>query len=364
MSKSSAASQLKRHWSTMSIVGAMCMAAAHAFHLVPASSVAFVLPAAIFLIGTVFAAVEHAEVISHRIGEPFGSIVLAGAVTIIEVALIVSIMMSGTDDSGEIARDTVFATLMIVLNGVVGLCLLTGGILHREQEFHATGAAAALCVLGTLATLTLILPNYTLAVPGPYYSNFQLGFVSAVSLILYALFLFVQTVRHRNYFTDVTACPDVVRPSGRASLLSGAILFAALTMVILLAEDLTPVVSDAVTSAGLNSELIGVLIAAVVLMPEGTTAVRAARANRIQTSLNLGLGSALASIGLSIPTVAILSILLERPITLGLESDHIVQIVLTLFIGTITLATGRTTILQGGVHLVIFLVFVLMAAAP
>lgn len=350
--------------SLLFVTGAVLLLLAHAGNLIEETSGLFVGLAALFLIGSVFAAVEHAEVLSLKIGEPFGSVLLAGSVTVIEVSLIVSIMLSASPDGSEIARDTVFATLMIVLNGVVGLCLLTGGILHKEQEFHTTGAAAALGVLGTLATLTLILPNFTVAIPGPSYSTMQLGFVAVVSLTLYALFLFVQTVRHRNYFTDLVEAAPHETPSGRKALASLGLLFLSLLMVVLLAEDLTPVVSGAVLSAGLNSELIGVLIAAVVLLPEGTTAFRAARANRIQTSLNLGLGSALASIGLSIPTVALVSIITDRPITLGLESDHIVQIVLTLFIGTITLATGRTTILQGGVHLVIFFVFLFMSAAP
>ncbi len=346
------------------VAGAVLLLLAHAAHLVSESSGLFVGLAGLFLVGSVFAAVEHAEVLSLKIGEPFGSVLLAGSVTLIEVSLIVSIMLSASVGGSEIARDTVFATMMIVLNGVVGLCLLTGGILHKEQEFHTTGAAAALGVLGTLATLTLILPNFTVATPGPSYSTMQLGFVAVVSLTLYGLFLFVQTVRHRNYFTDVVEAEPHETPTGGRALASLGLLFLSLLMVVLLAEDLTPVVSAAVLSAGLNPELIGVLIAAVVLLPEGTTAFRAARANRIQTSLNLALGSALASIGLSIPAVAIVSIVTDRPITLGLEGDHIVQIVLTLIIGTITLATGRTTILQGGVHLVIFFVFLFMSAAP
>ncbi|MCX5495726.1 ionic transporter y4hA [Kaistia dalseonensis] len=348
----------------IAMVGAILVLAAHALDLFGETSGLFVALAGLFLIGSVFAAVEHAEVISHRIGEPFGSIVLAAAVTVIEVSLIVSIMLSGAAEGSEIARDTVFATVMIVLNGVVGICLLAGGLLYREQEFHNTGAAAALAVLGTLTTLTLILPNFTTSVPGPFYSPLQLGFVAIVSLILYGLFLFVQTVRHRDYFLDVDTGPATEKPSNRAAAFSALMLLVALLIVILVAEDLTPTISSAVASAGLNPQLIGVLVAAVVLLPEGTTAFRAARANKVQRSLNLALGSALASIGLSIPTIAIISMLLGKPITLGLEGDHVVQIVLTLLISTITLATGRTTILQGGVHLVIFAVFVFIAAAP
>ncbi|GGF64236.1 ionic transporter y4hA [Azorhizobium oxalatiphilum] len=355
---------LKHHWATVAMGGAVLVLVAHALHLFGEGSGLFALLAALFLIGSVFAAVEHAEVIAHKIGEPIGSLVLAAAVTVIEVSLIVSVMLTGAAEGSEIARDTVFATVMIVLNGVIGLCLLVGGLMHREQEFRSSGAAAELAVLGTLTTLTLILPNYTAAVPGPFYSPLQLGFVAVVSLLLYALFLFVQTVRHRDYFLDAEDAHASEKPSNRATALSAFMLLVALLLVILIAEELTPTISDAVRSAGLNPQLIGVLVAAVVLLPEGTTAIRAAKANKIQKSLNLALGSALASIGLSIPTIAIISLLLHQPITMGLEADHIVQIVLTLIMGTITLATGRTTILQGGVHLVIFAVFVFIAAAP
>ncbi|WP_245454228.1 calcium:proton antiporter [Aquabacter cavernae] len=355
---------LKSHWAMIAMGGAILTLAAHALHIFSAESGIFVTLAAVFLIGSVFAAVDHAEVVSHRIGEPFGSIILAAAVTVIEVSLIVSVMLSGSPEGSEIARDTVFATVMIVLNGVIGVCLFVGGLLHREQEFQYTGAAAELAVLGTLTTLTLILPNYTSSVPGPFYSPLQLGFVAVVSLMLYGLFLFVQTVRHRNYFLDVNAAPAEDRPSQRAAIISAVMLFVALLIVIFVAEELTPTISTAVTSAGLNPQLIGVLVAAVVLLPEGTTAFRAARADKIQKSLNLALGSALASIGLTIPTIAIVSLLLDRSITMGLEADHIVQIVLTLIMATITLATGRTTILQGGVHLVIFAAFLFIAASP
>jgi Ca2+:H+ antiporter len=323
------------------------------------------LPAAALLFGAVFSAVHHAETAARRLGDPYGAILLAVAVTVIEVALIVAILLEAPPGVSEIARDTVFAAIMVVLNGIVGLCLLIGGIRYSEQGFQARGATSALSVLGTVAVLTLVLPNYTLAVPGPVYAPPQLLFVAAVSLALYALFLFVQMVRHSDHFREATAVDTEVPPPAprefRAALL---LLPLALVAVVLLAESLAPVVEGAVARAGLPAALVGVAIAVVVLMPEGTAAVRAARANRLQTSLNLALGSALASICLTIPTVAILSLVMDQPLVLGLDAEHIVLLILSLFMATLTLATGRTTVLQGAVHLVIFGAFVVIATVP
>jgi len=332
-----------------------------------AGSPLLTLLATVLLAAAVFAAVHHAEVVALAVGEPFGSIVLAASVTVIEVSLIVTLMLASPDGATEIARDTVFAAVMIVLNGVVGLCLLVGGIRHHEQGFQIHGATGALSVLGTLATLTLILPNFTLAVPGPVYSQTQLIFVAVVSLALYGLFLFVQSVRHRDYFLDTpgeSGDEAHVRPSVGTSLASLAMLVVALFAVVLLAETLSPVVERAVDAAGLPSAFVGVVIAAVVLLPESLSALRAARRNRLQTSLNLALGSALASIGLTIPAVAIVSLAIGAPLSLGLASEHVVLLVLAFFTSTLTLATGRTTVLQGGVHLVIFAAFLTIAAFP
>lgn len=328
--------------------------------------------AAPLLLASVFAAVHYAEVVAARVGQPFGSVLLALAVTVIEAALIVSIMVSATDATAEggiqpneVARDTVFAAVMLVLNGVVGLSLLVGGLRHREQTFQARAASAALGVIGTLATLTLILPDYTLAVAGPYYAPAQLIFVAVTSLALCGLFIFVQTVRHRSDFLDLAAPPETgVRPSARAAAASGALLVAALAAVILLAETLSPALEAAIRGVGLPGAVVGVAIAAVTLLPEGVSALRAAWANQLQTSLNLALGSALASIGLTIPTVALVSLMFELPLALGLEAEHVTLLVLTLFVATLTLATGRTTVLQGGVHLVILGAFLTIAAVP
>jgi len=335
--------------------------------VVPPSHIVTVAGATVLLFGAVFAAVHHAEVLALRLGEPFGSILLAVSVTVIEVALIVSILLSGAVGSETVARDTVFAAVMIILNGIVGLCLILGGSRHHEQTFQLQGAAAALAVLGTLATLSMVLPNYTMATFGPVYSPVQLIFVGAVSLALYLLFVFVQTVRHREYFLDDpgTEVDEAhARPSARLSGASAGLLLVALVAVILLAKLLSYPLEGAVAASGLPRTFVGVVIAAIVLLPEGVASVRAALANRLQTSVNLALGSALATIGLTIPVVSGVALWLGVPLVLGITPEKTVLLVLTLFVATLTLGTGRTTVLQGGVHLVIFAVFLLLAAVP
>ena len=319
------------------------------------------------LFAAVFAAVHHAETIAHKLGDPLGSIVLAVAVTVIEVALIINLLLAAPDAASTVARDTVFAAIMIVLNGIVGLCLLVGGARYRMQGLQAHGASAALGVLSTIAVLGLVLPNFTTTLPGPLYAPSQLLFVAAASLALYGMFLFVQMVRHPEDFRDpdsLGAAALIPPPSPRALWTAALALPLTLLAVVLLAETLAPEVEAAVAAAGLPNALVGVAIAAVVLMPEGVAAVRAARLNRIQTSLNLALGSALASICLTIPTIAFLSLAMGQPLVLGLEAEHIVLLILSLFIATLTLVTGRTTVMQGGIHLVIFGAFLVIMAVP
>jgi Ca2+:H+ antiporter len=328
----------------------------------------FAAAAAIVLIATVFAAVYHAEVVAHRIGEPFGTIVLAVAVTIIEVALIVSVVIAAPAEKADLARDTVFAAVMIACNGIVGLCLLWGGARHREQGFQVLGASAELAVLAALTTLTLILPNFVVSAPGPVFTTSQLAFEGVVSLVLYGGFIFVQTVRHRDYFLPTEHKDDenahAKPPSNTTALLSAGLLLVSLIAVVGLAKSLTPVLETGVRLLDIPKGLVGVVIAALVLMPEGLAALRAARANRLQTSLNLALGSALASIGLTIPVVAVLSVVLHQPITLGLGEKDEILLTLTLLISVITLGTGRTTVLQGIVHLAIFAVFLFFSIVP
>jgi Ca2+:H+ antiporter len=209
------------------------------------------------------------------------------------------------------------------------------------------------------------MPNFTVATPGPTYSTNQLLFVGIVTLGLYLLFVFVQTIRHRDDFVIVQdVAHDIVMPRTKAVIVSAVLLFVSLAMVILLAKTLSPAVEGAILRAGLPKSVVGVVIAAVVLLPEGLTAVKAARGNQLQTSLNAALGSALASIGLTIPIIGVASVFFGQSITLGLPPEQMVLLVLTLFISTLTFATGRTTVLQGAVHLVLFGVFIFLSAFP
>jgi Ca2+:H+ antiporter len=323
---------------------------------------------AVGLLACVFAAVHHSEVIAHRVGEPYGGLVLAGAVTVIEVALIVSLMLSGGPATSALARDTVFATVMIILNGIVGLCLLTGGTRFGEQRFGRYGVNASLATLASIVVLTLVLPNYTTTVAGPVYSPGQLGFVSAVSLLLYGMFIFVQTVRHRDYFLPSRSAGGeelhAPAPSDQTTCISSALLLVCLGAVVFLAKATSPFVESVVTKFGAPNALVGVIISATVLMPEGLAAFRAARSNRLQTSLNLALGSALASIGLTIPAVAIVSLATGLTLTLGIDVKSTVLLMLTLMVATLSLGTGRTTVLQGAVHLVIFGVYLFTTVVP
>jgi Ca2+:H+ antiporter len=319
------------------------------------------------LIATVFAAVYHAEVVAHRVGEPFGSLVLALAVTIIEVALIVSMMIAGGPDKAELARDTVFSAVMIVCNGIVGLCLLAGGMRHREQSFQLQGANAALVVLMALTTLTLVFPNLTTTTPGPTFSPAQLLFAAFVSLILYGAFLFVQTIRHRDYFLPGVSGNEAAHappPSNKVALLSAGLLLVSLVAVVALAKALTPIMEFGIEKVGAPRTVVGIVIAGLVLLPEGLASFRAARANRLQTSMNLALGSVLASIGLTIPAVVAVSLLLGKPLTLGINPKEELLLALTLLVSVLTLGTGRTTVLQGIVHLVIFAVFIFLSFVP
>lgn len=324
---------------------------------------------AIVLFATVLAAVHHAELIAHRVGEPFGTLVLAIAVTVIEVGLILTLMFAAGDDAATLARDTVFAAVMIILNGLVGVCILAGALRHREQSFQQTGVSAALATLCALTVLTLVLPNFTVSEPGPVYSGSQLAFVAVVSFLLYMTFVLVQTVRHRDYFlppvdrlADEEAHADP--PGARQALLSFGLLLACLGAIVLLAKTLAPAIEQGVADAGAPRTLVGVIIAALVLLPESVAATRAALGNRLQTSMNLGLGSALATIGLTIPAVAALSLMIDLPISLGLDGKGIVLLFLTLLVASLSLGTGRTTILQGVVHLVIFGVYLFTTIVP
>ncbi|QMU76145.1 ionic transporter y4hA [Streptacidiphilus sp. PB12-B1b] len=345
------------------------------------------------LAGAVLAAVHHAEVVAHRVGEPFGSLVLAVAVTIIEVALIVTLMVTGASDTASLARDTVFAAVMITTNGIVGLSLLTGALRYGVALFNPEGTGAALATVATLSALSLVLPRFTTSTPGPRFSGTQLTFAALASLALYGMFVSTQTRRHRDFFlpvtSPVTAVPTTATvaaatssttaesgssaahdeqhptaPSARAALFSLGLLLLALVDVVGLAKVESHAIESAVRAVGFPPSFVGVVIALLVLAPETLAAVRAARQERVQISLNLGYGSAMASIGLTIPAIAVASIWLKGPLLLGLGATQLVLLALTVVVSTLTVVPGRATRLQGGIHLVLLAAFVFLAIKP
>jgi len=325
---------------------------------------------AIALCGTVLAAVHHAEVVAHRVGEPYGSLVLAVAVTVIEVALIVTMMASGGDKADTLARDTVFAAVMITTNGIVGLSLLVGARKYGETRFNPEGSGAALATVGTLATLSLVLPTFTSSRPGPAFSAPQLAFAAGASLVLYATFVTTQTIRHRDFFLPVDADGETREedhadpPSLKTTMVSVVLLLVSLIAVVGLAKVESPAIEAGVRAAGLPQSFVGVVIALLILLPETLAAVRAAKRDRMQISLNLAYGSAIASIGLTIPVIAVASVWLKGPLLLGLGETHIVLLALTVIISVLTVVPGRATRLQGGVHLVLLAGFLVLAMNP
>ena len=325
---------------------------------------------AAMLIGGVLSAVHHAEVVAHKTGEPFGTLVLAMCITIIEVSLIISLMLTGHDGSEVIARDAVFATVMIVINGVIGLCIFIGGLKHHEMTFRNEGTNSALAVLTALATFILVMPNMTVSTPGPDFTKSQLAFAGISSFALYIAFLFFQTITHRDYYlpkaqdkkTDINF--HAQKPSNAKTAVSAVLLMLSLVIVVAMAELLSPAIESGVAALGAPKTIVGIAIAMLVLLPEGYAAVRAARANRLQSSLNLALGSALASIGLTIPVIAAIAIFFHLPLTLGISELNMTLMFLTFFIGALTLAIGKTTLLQGVVHLIIFFEYLFLSLVP
>jgi Ca2+:H+ antiporter len=327
------------------------------------------------LIGAVLAAVHHAEVVAHRVGEPFGSLVLAVAVTVIEVALIITLMVSGKGTE-TLARDTAFAAVMITLNGIIGISLLLGGLRHNLPRFNPEGAGAALGVVVTLTTLTLVLPTFTISEAGARFSGAQLVFVAIVSLVLYGAFVATQTRGHRDFFLPVDKRGKIIveqdadgdghadPPTNRETVRSLVLLLISLIAVVGLAKAVSPAIETGVEAAGIPNTFVGVVIALLVLLPEGLAASKAALRNRMQTSLNLGLGSAMATIGLTIPAIAVATIWLPGPLTLGLGPVQMVLFALTVIVSLLTIIPGRATRLTGVVHLVLLLAFVFLAISP
>ena len=353
----------------------------------------------VLLVGAVLAAVHHAEVVAHRVGEPYGSLVLAVAVTIIEVGLIVTLMVTTDKDTAGLARDTVFAAVMITLNGIVGISLLVGALKHHLAVFNPEGTGAALATVIALAVLCLVVPSVTTSQPGPEFTGAQLTFAAIASLALYGMFVFTQAIRHRDFFLPVTqaahsplvtsqAATDAAAraavdagsfehepvdvdqdghadpPTDRAALTSLGLLVVSLVAVVGLAKIESPAIESGVAALGFPPAVVGVVIALLVLAPETIAAVRAATLNRVQVSLNLALGSAMASIGLTIPAIAIASIWLDGPLELGLNQLQVVLLALTAAVAILTVVPGRAKPLQGGVHLVLLAAFLFLTVAP
>ncbi len=330
-----------------------------------AGGYAFAAVLLVILFGTVFAAVHHAEVIAHRVGEPYGTLVLTLSVTIIEVAMIASIMF-GEKAVPTLARDTVFAVVMIVCNGLIGWAILAGGVRFREQEFQVTGVKVYLCVLIVISTITLVLPNYTSTVPGPVFAASQLIFIGVATLLLYGVFVYTQTVLHRDYFIvdNDTTSGDHAVASNRMMVMSTMLLLVSLVAVVLLAKKFSLVVDAGAAAIGAPPAFAGVVVALLILMPESVAALAAARNNDLQKSINLALGSSLATIGLTVRVVAAAAYVLKETLVLGLDPRDMVLLAMTLLVSMMTFGTGRTNVLFGFVHMLIFAVYLFFVLVP
>jgi len=327
-----------------------------------------------------FGVVRHADGLAELLGEPYGTLILTLAVIAIEVSMISAIMLHGENEP-TLARDTMFAVLMIIMNGMVGLALLLGGLRHREQYYNLQGAKAFLAVIVPLSVLTLILPVYTVSTTGPEFTPTQAVFFAAITLVLYAVFLLIQTVRHTGQFIQpgararaAAAAPDPLAHEedgpehGRHAVHSvpyhAALLLLTMLPVVLLSKKLAAFVDYGVETLGAPAAFGGLIVAILVLAPEGLGALRAALANRLQRSVNILLGSALATISLTVPAVLIIGLVTGRDVDLGLDPVEMIMLLLTLAVSTLTFTGVRTNILQGAVHLVLFLAFIMLIFNP
>ncbi|MDD7465651.1 MAG: hypothetical protein PUK59_05380 [Actinomycetaceae bacterium] len=328
---------------------------------------------AVILAGAVMAAVEHAEVVAHKVGEPFGSLILALAVTVIEVGMIVMLMFSGASGATTLARDTVFAATMLTTNMIIGMALVvaTGTTSGALAYFNKEGAGTAFSAVLVIATGTMVLPSATITAPEGRFSTSQLIFVAVIALLVWIFFVLTQTRGHRDFFLPISKKGEIIRPnehaakpSTRRTLVSLALLAVSLVAVVGLSKVLSYPIEDAVTGLGLPEAVVGLVIAMVVLMPETIAAYKNARKGRTQIAMNLGYGSALASIGLTIPVVGAISIFLDMPIVLGLEPVHLVLFGLTGVLSILTIVQGRAVRLQGAMHLVVAAAYIFLVAVP
>ena len=311
---------------------------------------------------------RHADCLAIKWGEPYGTLVLTLSAITIEVVMISTAMLHG-ENNPTLGRDAIFAVVMIALNGFVGVVLLLGGLRHREQYYNLLGVNAYLNVILTLTVLGLVLPNFTTTTSGPTFSIAQQIFFIVVTLFLYAIFLLIQTMRHRGYFVEseqagMAAIPDHPPMHVRSTAFHAPMLFFYLVIVILLAEKFAIPLDNSIEQFGMPQEFGGAIIAALVLAPEGIDAIQATLRNQLQRSINILLGSVLATIGLTIPAVLIISLITKRPIILGVQGGNLALLLLTLAVSVVTFTSRKTNILQGCVHLLLFAVFVLLIFAP
>lgn len=317
------------------------------------------------LIGGVLAAVHHAEVIALKVGEPFGTLVLALSITTIEIALIASMMLQGGDDVMALPRDTLFAAVMIILNGIVGLSLLMGGRKNLIQKFNLEGTTDALCTISLIVVVSMILPNFTGSANGVY-TPVQLGFVAVMTLCVFIAFTRFQTVLHRDYF--IMEGPEDEepheKPDLRTTMFSLGLLLVSLCVVVISAKSISPQLEAFLGRNNAPPAMLGIIIAAIVLLPEFGASVRAARADRLQTSLNLALGSAIASIGLTVPVIAAMALWMGWPLQWGLDGTSMILLALTLFLIALSLRTGATTRQPGFLHLALFATYLFFNLVP
>jgi Ca2+:H+ antiporter len=311
--------------------------------------------------------VRHADCLAIKLGEPYGTLILTLSAISIEVVMISTAMLHGANNP-TLGRDAIFAVIMIALNGLVGLSLVLGGLRYREQHYNIQGVNAYLNVIMALAVLGLVLPNFTTSTSGPTFSTEQGIFFAAVSLLLYAIFLLIQTLRHRGYFLDVKENATEHSPHHLARVRStgfhALMLLLYLAAVIFLAEKFAIPLDNSIEQFHMPQAFGGAVIAALVLSPEGLGGVTASLHNQLQRSINILFGSVLATIGLTIPAVLMIGLLTKRPVSLGLQGGNLPLLLLTLAVSVVTFTSRKTNVLQGCIHLLLFAVFVLLIFAP
>lgn len=315
---------------------------------------AWIVPA---ILGAAFSVVRHADAIAHRLGEPVGTLILTLSVTGMEVTMVTSVMLSGKDDP-TLARDTMFSVVMIVLAGLVGTALLAGGLRHRLQEFNLEGANSYLALIVPLALIGLVMPNFTTATRAASFSPLQGLAVAGLCVAIYGLFLAIQTLRHREFFAQQILESGPPPTGGIAKHV--VLLLVSLVPVVVLSEELAKVLEYGTHVAGAPKGLAGLVVATLILAPEGFGGVQAAARNQLQRSVNLLLGSALATIALTIPAVLVVGVLTGREIILGLSPKDSLMLGVALALCVITFARGRTNMLQGAVHLLVFAVWIVL----